>query len=212
MKVVTFLKRLFIVWAVGTATVPISYLGFGVGIGDSILLSFGTAALTAIFFVFKSARIAYKDPYREELAYIKHQAREARKQLKVISSSRFKLKSIHMWTELSKLYRVGKSIVDMVEKEPARYKSVQPFFTNYLQATVTVIERYVFLLSKPTKSIDVKESIHEAENVIHELSTQYDQLLNSALSQDVLSLDVEMKVLKQHFQNEEEYAPINRMK
>lgn len=77
---------------------------------------------------------------------------------------------------------------------------------------MTVIERYVFLLSKPTKSIDVKESIHEAENVIHELSTQYDQLLNSALSQDVLSLDVEMKVLKQHFQNEEEYAPINRMK
>ncbi|MDT2047213.1 MULTISPECIES: 5-bromo-4-chloroindolyl phosphate hydrolysis family protein [Bacillaceae] len=208
----TFLKRLFIVWTVGTATIPISYLGFNVGVGDSILLSFGTAALTGIFFIFKSVRVAYKDPYREELAYIKHQVKEARKQLKVISSSRFKLKSIHMWTELSKLYRVGKSMVDMVEKEPERYKSVQPFFTNYLQATVTVIERYVFLLSKPTKSIDVKESIHEAENVIHELSAQYDQLLNSALSQDVLSLDVEMKVLKQHFQNEEEYAPINRMK
>ncbi|TYR80859.1 phosphatase [Priestia megaterium] len=211
MKVVRILKRVMIVWMIGTLTLPISYFGFNTSLLEAFGMSMGAAGAASLFFIVKSAHAHYRNPYREELAYVRHQVKEARKQLKLIGNYRFKVRSIHMWTKISKLYKVGKSMIEMVEKEPARYKDLQPFFTNYLQATVTVVEKYIFLLSKPIKDIEIKESLHEAERLLHDMSNKYDQLLTTALSEDLLNLDVEMKVLKQHFQ-EQEYVPVNRTK
>jgi 5-bromo-4-chloroindolyl phosphate hydrolysis protein len=207
MKVVRIIKKILAIWVTGAVAVPVSYFGFSTTMIQSFGISIGLMVVMSLLFIISSVRRHYQNPYREEIAYVRHQVKEARKQLRTIGSYRFKIRSVHMWTELSKLYKVGKSIIEMVEKEPARYKDVQPFFTNYLQSTVTVIERYMFLLSKPTKSIEVKESLHEAEDMLRGLSGKYEHLLTNALSQDKLTLDVELKVLKQAFEEEQPYIP-----
>ncbi len=172
-----------------------------------MLASVGVGGVTLLFPVTRAVRQRLQNPYREEIAYSKHQVKEAKKKLIIMSRYRFKVRSIHMWTQLSRLYKVSKAIIDMVEKEPMRYKNVQPFFVNYLPSTITLVERYFFLLSKPGKSIEIKESLKEAEVMLDDMAIKYDQLLNQALSNDVLTLDVEMKVLKQTFQHDKPWIP-----
>ncbi|MBM7702037.1 5-bromo-4-chloroindolyl phosphate hydrolysis protein [Bacillus iocasae] len=207
MKVLRVLKWLALSWTAGAISVPIFYFGFDLNFFVSMMIGFAVAGVSFAIPILKSLRLRLQNPYREEIAYSKHQVREAKKKLAIISRYRFKVRSIHMWAQLSRLYKVSKAIIEMVEKEPMRYKDVQPFFVNYLPATVTLVERYFFLLSKPGKSIEMTESLKEAEVMIDEMALKYDRLLNQALSNDVLTLDVEMKVLKQTFQNDKQWIP-----
>ena len=105
-----------------------------------------------------SARRHYQNPYREEIAYVRHQVKEARKQLRTIGSYRFKIRSVHMWTELSKLYKVGKSIIEMVEKEPARYKDVQPFLRTTYNQRLPSLKGICFIIKTNEKHRSKRKS------------------------------------------------------
>ncbi|MED3831590.1 5-bromo-4-chloroindolyl phosphate hydrolysis family protein, partial [Priestia megaterium] len=117
MKVVRIIKKILAIWVTGAVAVPVSYFGFSTTMIQSFGISIGVMVVTSLFFIMSSARRHYQNPYREEIAYVRHQVKEAKKQLRTIGSYRFKIRSVHMWTELSKLYKVGKSIIEMVEKE-----------------------------------------------------------------------------------------------
>lgn len=103
---------------------------------------------------------------------------------------------------MAKLYKQAKAIIKVVEEEPARYRDVQAFFTQHLPATVTLVDRYSFLAKQPVGSIEVKESLRQTEILMEEMAGNYHQLLLDTLSQDVMALEIEQKMLKQSFQKE----------
>ncbi|MBG9814435.1 hypothetical protein ABD68_23610 [Bacillus endophyticus] len=163
----------------------------------SILIGIGTWSATVLlclcYFLLRQ-NFRY-DPYKEQKAYVDHHVKEARKSLRTLSQSRFKVKSMHVWIKINKLQKVGRSIIDMVDKEPARFYEAQDFFKKYLPSTVKIVDRYTFLLAKPTKNAEVKIALSETEDTLDELIVKYDEVLTSSISQDLTALEIEQSLL-----------------
>ncbi|KOO46305.1 5-bromo-4-chloroindolyl phosphate hydrolysis family protein [Priestia koreensis] len=214
MKVSQMIKWSSSAGGIGLLSIPAFHYGLdmnmwlsavsGVGVSGALMTTTGGALVIK--------KLTKRDPYKEEIAYIKHQVREAKKHLKMIGSSRFKVRSVTMWMQLTKLYKVAKSIIDMVDKEPIRYVDTQPFFQTYLPSTVTVIERYLFLATKPTKNIEVRDALRDAEEMIDEMVNKYDRLLKKALESDMENLNIELKILKDAFEDEKRWRPTSTKK
>lgn len=202
MKIIRTLLLLLLSGFIGFLALPVSYFLLDMPFVQSFLVAIGIPVVTSfsllLRFIWK--RVTRADPYREETAYVKHQVKEAKKKLAKISSCRFKVRSITGWVKMAKLYKQAKAIIKVVEEEPARYRELQAFFTQHLPATVTLVDRYTFLARQPVGSFEVKESLRQSEMLMEEMAGNYQRLLLNTLSQDVMTLEIEQKILKQQFQ------------
>ena len=205
MKIIRSLFLLTFSGLIGFVSMPVSFFWLNIPFIQSILIGIGIPALTVLWmggrFLWK--RMKNVDPYREELAYVKYQLKEANKKVAAIGACRYKVRSLTAWMKIAKLHKLAKGIIKVVEEEPARYREVQVFFTQHLPATVTLVDRYTFLLKQPVRSIELKESLREAELLLDEMAESSQQVLLDSLSKDMMSLEVERKMLKQSF----EYQP-----
>lgn len=205
MKIIRSLFLFMFSGLVGFVSIPMSFFWLNIPFVQSVLIGIGIPALTVFWmggrFLWK--RMRNTDPYREEIAYVKHQVKEANKKVSAIGACRYKVRSLAAWMKIAKLHKLAKGIIKMVEEDPARYREVQVFFTQYLPATVTLVDRYTFLLKQPVRSIELKESLREAELLLDEMAENSQQVLLGSLSSDMMSLEVERKMLKNSF----EYQP-----
>lgn len=209
MKIIRILLILLFCGFAGLVSMPLSYFLLDLPLFSSFLIGIGIPSLAVFFMVLSSIwkRVGRIDPYREETAYLKHQVKEAKKKLGLIRRSLFKVRTVNGWIKMAKLYKQAKGIIKVVEEEPARYRDVQAFFTQYLPATVTLVDRYSFLAKQPVGSIEVKESLRQTELLMEEMASIYHQLLLNTLSQDVMTLEIEQKMLKQSFQEKKLELP-----
>lgn len=202
MKIIRSLFLLMFSGLVGFISMPIAFFWLNIPFVQSILIGIGIPALTTFWvggrFLWK--RMRNVDPYREEIAYVKHQVKEAKKKVAAIGACRYKVRSLTAWMKIAKLYKLAKGTIKVVEEEPARYREVQAFFTQHLPAAVTLVDRYTFLLKQPVRSIELKESLREAELLLDEMAESCQQVLLDSLSNDMMSLEVERKMLKQSFE------------
>ncbi|MFC3882163.1 5-bromo-4-chloroindolyl phosphate hydrolysis family protein [Bacillus songklensis] len=209
MKIIRTLLLLLFSGFVGLVSMPVSVFLLDLPLLTSFFIGIGIPSVTLFFvvirFLWKRARTV--DPYREETAYVKHQVKEARKKLALIGGCRFKVRSVTGWMKISQLYKLAKGIIKIVEDEPARYREVQAFFTQHLPATVTLADRYTFLTKQPVINTELKESLRQTELLMDEMASNYNRLLLSTLSSDVMSLEIEQKMLKQLFQDEKQMMP-----
>jgi 5-bromo-4-chloroindolyl phosphate hydrolysis protein len=204
MKIIRTLILLLFSSFVGLVSIPVSFFVLNLPLLTSFFIGIGIPFVTLFFVVMKLLwkRARTVDPYREETAYVKYQVKEARKKLALIGACRFKVRSVTGWMKMAQLYKLAKGIIKIVEEEPARYRDVQAFFTQYLPATVTLVDRYTFLAKQPVMNIELKESLRQTEFLMDEMASNYNRLLLSTLSNDVMSLEIEQKILKQSFQDE----------
>jgi 5-bromo-4-chloroindolyl phosphate hydrolysis protein len=209
MKVIKILLILLFSGFIGLIAMPIAYFLLDMPFISSILIGIAIPTLAVFSMIVKSIwnRIGKVDPYREETAYIKHQVKDAKKKLATIKRSLFKMRTVSGWTKVAKLYKQARAVIKVVEEEPARYRDVQAFFTQHLPATVTLVDRYTFLARQPVSSNEVKQSLRQSETLIVEMTGNYHQLLLNSLSQDVMTLEIEQKMLKQAFQGEKLELP-----
>jgi 5-bromo-4-chloroindolyl phosphate hydrolysis protein len=209
MKVIKILFILLFSGLIGLVAMPIAYFFLDKPFFSSIFIGISFPTLAILIMIVKSIwnRVGRIDPYREETAYIKHQVKDAKKKLATIRRSLFKMKSVSGWIKVAKLYKQAKAVIKVVEEEPARYRDVQAFFTQHLPATVTLVDRYTFLARQPVSSNEVKQSLRQSETLIVEMTGNYHQLLLNSLSQDIMTLEIEQKLLKQAFQEEKLELP-----
>ncbi|WP_096154454.1 MULTISPECIES: 5-bromo-4-chloroindolyl phosphate hydrolysis family protein [Bacillus] len=134
---------------------------------------------------------------RKEKKYILLQAKNAKANVKKISSARFKVRSIFVFQSINKIYRMSSRVIKMVEKEPLKYKNAQNFMKNQLETATIITENYVNLISHPVRNHEISSSIRESEQALKDLERSMETELLNIVSGDVTNLKTELTLLKQ---------------
>ena len=134
---------------------------------------------------------------RKEKKYILLQAKNAKSNVKKLSSARFKVRSIFVFQSINKIYRLSSRVIKMVEKEPLKYKNAQNFMKNQLETATIITENYVNLINQPVRNHDISSSIRESEQALKELERSMEKELMEIVSGDVSNLKTELTLLKQ---------------
>lgn len=89
-----------------------------------------------------------------------------RKKVRKIGQSLWRIRSISMFSKLSRLYSICQKIIEIVEKQPDRLAVAQPFFNTTLDSIVTIIDKYIYLTKQPVKSEEIRQAMREAEGAL----------------------------------------------
>lgn len=87
-------------------------------------------------------------------------------------------------------------ILTDIREDPKDLRPARKFLDYYLDATITVVERYNALASKGVTSDEARESLTRAENSLDTIRSAYEKQLEQLLENDVMDLDTELQVLE----------------
>ncbi|MBM7867414.1 hypothetical protein GTO89_11560 [Heliobacterium gestii] len=132
------------------------------------------------------------DPHYQEKSY-----KEARRKWKVIGRYRFQVRSLSVWLKVARLYKIAEQILDITGKDLRQMNKAQAFFNHYLDATLTILEKYTLLSKQPISSDEIREAMQKINVGLEDLIRAYEEELNHLIAKDLLELDVEVNVLKQ---------------
>ncbi|WP_223701840.1 5-bromo-4-chloroindolyl phosphate hydrolysis family protein [Sutcliffiella deserti] len=135
---------------------------------------------------------------REEKKYVLAQIREAKVKVKKLNSTRFKVRSIFVYQNITKLYKISLKVIKMVENEPIRYRTAQKFIQQHLDSSAIIAEKYVHLLSQPVRTHEVSAALRETENTLKQLERSMEKELMTVLSGDMHNLNTEIKLMNQN--------------
>ncbi|MGD6833971.1 5-bromo-4-chloroindolyl phosphate hydrolysis family protein [Sutcliffiella halmapala] len=134
---------------------------------------------------------------RKEKKYVLTQIKDAKTKLQKLNSNRFKVRSIFVYQNITKLYKISHKIIKMVEKEPIRYRSAQTFFHQHLDSSAIIAEKYVQLLSQPVRTHEVSAALRETENALKQMERNMEKELMVVLAGDMNNLNTEIKLMNQ---------------
>ncbi|GEN36658.1 MULTISPECIES: 5-bromo-4-chloroindolyl phosphate hydrolysis family protein [Aneurinibacillus] len=143
---------------------------------------------------------------KQDRVYIKQNLRDARRKLKTIRRLQFRIRSIAIWQKSSHLYKVARRILTIVEEQPYRFRSARNFFASYLDSTITILEKYTFLLSQPVRNTEMTMALKKTEAMLDDIIAALEEELMQVLSDDVLNLDVEIETLKKSIGTRSEHT------
>ncbi|QGG48435.1 5-bromo-4-chloroindolyl phosphate hydrolysis family protein [Heliorestis convoluta] len=203
--IVAFFKH-SISGTIGMAGFLFSLIAFELG----VLLSLLSGALLyggTLYALRVPARMALQaknaNPYGLEPAYVKQTLREGQQKLRQIGRLRRKIKGWFIRRKVNHIHRLGTEILDVLHKDPKRIKLARSFFTHYLDSTINILEKYIFLSSKPIHDAEIRAALRKTEDTLNRLREAYEKELAQILSDDVLDLDVELEVLKKSLHQED---------
>jgi 5-bromo-4-chloroindolyl phosphate hydrolysis protein len=194
--------RWFVVGNVGIAGTLLAFFAFDWSFLLSILFGGSIGYGISLYMKRKEAPAVWKDTLKDERAYRRQQLKEARKKVRRIGQSRFRIRSLAMWYKLSRLYNVCQKMIDAAEQEPVRFRAAQSFFNTTLDSIVTIVEKYVYLTKQPVRNDDMRTAIREAETMIDAMITTAENQLLDMLEGDLFDLEAELKVLKHSLPND----------
>lgn len=102
-------------------------------------------------------------------------------------------------TVRAKAYAVCDSVARIiadVREDPKDLRPARKFLGYYLDATITVADRYAALASRTGHSQDLDEALARAESSLDTIRAAYDHQLAQLLENDAMNLDVEVDVLE----------------
>lgn len=88
-------------------------------------------------------------------------------------------------------------ILSEIRQDPADLRKARNFLDYYLDATVNVVDRYVSLSARGVRTPEIEASLRRAEESLDTIRAAYDKQLVQLLENDVMDLDVELRVLEQ---------------
>lgn len=108
-----------------------------------------------------------------------------------------------------KVRATGQAICDLVARilsdirqDPKDLRPARKFLNYYLDSTVKVVEQYVHLSSRGTRSADVRQTLERVEQSLETIRSAYQKQLDQLLQNDVMDLDAELKVLEKAIEME----------
>jgi 5-bromo-4-chloroindolyl phosphate hydrolysis protein len=203
MKAILFtMFRLLFSGMAGFAGLLVSYFAFDLSFIISALI--GVASYMAASFLIRRRYMNSSKPFGGsgdyDQAYIRRNLREAQKKLKTIRRIQFKLRSVTVWQKTSHIHKVVKRILTIIEEDPRRFRTARNFFSSYLDSTITILEKYTFLLSQPVRNAEITLALRKTEDMLDDITAALEEELLHVLSDDVLNLDVELDVMRKSIQ------------
>ncbi len=97
---------------------------------------------------------------------------------------------------------LAERIVEDLKQDPKDVRSARRFLDYYLEATVTVVQRYAQLFRKGGTSDDVQKVLAKFDTLLDTIQSTFEKQLNRLLRDDTLDLDADISVLKQMMDSE----------
>ncbi|MBN2650882.1 MAG: 5-bromo-4-chloroindolyl phosphate hydrolysis family protein [Spirochaetales bacterium] len=164
------------VWGAGLVAVGV-YIGFD--------LIFSSRKKVALDF----GGLSQKD-YEEAM-------RDGMAKFQVIKDLYSSEKEPHIKEKISKIIDVVNRIFENFKKDPKDVKSAKSFLNYYLDTTINIIKKYRNLTSHGIQSQGISATLANVESLLDQISVAFEKQLENLLSDDVLDLNSELKVLEQ---------------
>lgn len=189
-----FIKRQTVSLPIMTAMFPILYLGAEIGIVASGAVAAGTyiasnSTMKQFQFSSDSKKLGMT---RSELKHIRAQVKEAKKKIKLLQSYYYRVRSIASFKQLLNMVRLANKIVSLVQLNPRKFYSAEPFFYSHLESALELTEKYTLLIGQPVKDIELKIALQETREMLNSMNDVMERDLKKVLSADVEKLRMEL--------------------
>ncbi len=172
---------------VGAGFFAVGYLGIALPLAPALalgLVSFGASELII--------NGAQKEEVKE--ITLKEKIEYARRENKHIKEMIDSIDDESVKTDLEEIVKTSTKIVNTIEKNELKNKSVNKFFDYYLPVCVKIVDRYDEIENQSLTSRDSKKFMNDSSKIINDTNKAFKKILNSLYQSDILNADAEMKV------------------
>lgn len=174
----------------GSTFFAIPYLGLSVALAPSLVI--GGCAFLASELMFSGVKTKEKLKNTNRSLYEK--IGEARKEQKQIKNLIPKVEKTETKQDLKEINETINKILEEVEKNPKKEKSLNNFFDYYLPVLIKITTRYDEIENTRLSSIDEKTFMTKAEKIIKDTNKAFKTILSNLYQKDIMDTDADMKV------------------
>jgi membrane-bound serine protease (ClpP class) len=127
---------------------------------------------------------------------VQETVRDAQAKVRRLRSLGRKMPTAKVRLRVSDIAQVAEVIVDGLERDPKDIKPARRFLDYYLDATITVVERYADLLARGGSGAEVHEVLGRFDGLLDAIHATFEKQRDRLLRDDVLDLDTDITVLK----------------
>ena len=174
----------------GSTFFAIPYLGLSVALAPSLVI--GGCAFLASELMFSGVKTKEKLKNTNRSLYQK--IGEARKEQKQIKNLIPKVEKPETKQDLKEINETINKILEEVEKNPKKEKSLNNFFDYYLPVLIKITTRYDEIVNTRLTSKDEKTFMTKAEKIIKDTNKAFKTILSNLYQKDIMDTDADMKV------------------
>ena len=116
--------------------------------------------------------------------------------LKLVRKSTQKINNNKVALKIQEICKIGIDIFKNIEEHPEDLRKARQFTNYYLDATEKIVKQYIELSSKKNLSTEIEKTLTEVEETLDLIKNTFEKQIANLLTNDVLDLDTEIKVLK----------------
>ena len=174
----------------GSTFFAIPYLGLSVALAPSLVI--GGCAFLASELMFSGVKTKEKLKNTNKTLYQK--IIDARKEQKQIKNLIPKVENDETKQNLKEINETINKILEEVEKNPKKEKSLNNFFDYYLPVLIKITTRYDEIENTRLTSKDEKTFMTKAQNLIQDTNKAFKTILSNLYQRDIMDTDADMKV------------------
>ena len=174
----------------GSTFFAIPYLGLSVALAPSLVI--GGCAFLASELMFSGVKS--KEKLKDTNRSLYQKILEARKEEKQIKNLIPKVENDETKQNLKEINETINKILEEVEKNPKKEKSLNNFFDYYLPVLIKITTRYDEIENTRLTSPDEKKFMTKAQNLIKDTNKACKTILSNLYQKDIMDTDADMKV------------------
>ena len=174
----------------GSTFFAIPYIGLSVALAPSLVI--GGCAFLASELMFSGVKSKEKLKDTNKTLYQKMIV--AKKEEKQIKNLIPKVESEETKQNLKEINETINEILEEVEKNPKKEKSLNNFFDYYLPVLIKITTRYDEIENTRLTSPDEKKFMTKAQNLIKDTNKAFKTILSNLYQKDIMDTDADMKV------------------
>ncbi len=174
----------------GSTFFAIPYIGLSVALAPSLVI--GGCAFLASELMFSGVKA--KEKLKDTNRSLYQKIVEARKEEKQIKGLIPKVEKQETKQDLKEINETINKILEEVQKNPKKEKSLNNFFDYYLPVLIKITTRYDEIENTRLTSKDEKSFMIKAEKIIKDTNRAFKTILSNLYQKDIMDTDADMKV------------------
>lgn len=174
----------------GSTFFAIPYVGLSVALAPSLVI--GGCAFLASELMFSG--IKTKEKLKNTHRSLYQKVITAKKEQKQIKTLIPKVEDKETKQELKEINETINKILEEVEKNPKKEKSLNNFFDYYLPVLIKITTRYDEIENTRLTSKDEKDFMTKAQKLIKDTNKAFKTILSHLYQKDIIDADADMKV------------------
>lgn len=173
---------------VGAGFFAVGYLGLMIPLAPALFV--GAASFVASELIINGKN---KEEEKKEIS-LKEKIDDARKKNKHIKEMALEVEEDSVKKDLDEITKTTEKIINTIEKNELKNKTVNKFFDYYLPVCVKIVDRYDEIENQSLTSRDSKKFMTDSSKIISDTNKAFKKILNSLYQSDIITADAEMKV------------------